>query len=477
MTRIAIKLVLIAASLSLGAVAQAVDINVSKTGSPAPARGGTAYRMVESAVSQAQANDTIVIAAGQYREALTIDPGSDGPVTLTATGGDAVIGDFTNAGQTTLRVLSYNTHLFGSDDLGPLDLVPDWQDAQRAPQIGLRVREEAPDVALLQEVWDEDLAAAILVAAGPPYNSPGHFKHGDRKDGVADFLLKNSGLLTMSRTPLMDVLQIDYENEEDTTACDVALVALVACAALLPPASDICAAPALITAGLACEPVIEAFSSKGYIRARVEKDGFSFIIYNTHAQAFYNDEQKTVRGQQMAELSLNMSGFHSSYPDHAIIAGGDYNIFGDDRYASTTNSDGEDMTAEYSNALIAFVGIVGNGHDAVRNAPFFDKNDRDNIWTVITREGSPTNTLNDYFEDDTDCQPGGTNCEALQGRLDFVLFNGDQGTALDILPKAAVLKKLVTSPPITGDGTFDNHTDSNLSDHYGVEITFDVYRN
>ena len=486
MGRIVIGFVAIAAGLAVGCFAHAETILVNKTGSPAPERGGSAYRLVESAVSQAQADDVISIGAGQYREALTIDPGSDGPVTLTATGGSAEIGNFTNNGKTTLRVLSYNTHLFGPDDLGPLDLVPDWQDAARAPKIGQRIKEEAPDVALLQEVWDENLAATILTNAGPPYNSPGHFLHGNRKDGVADFLLKNSGLLTMSRTLLFEPVQIDYESEEDTTVCDTALVAAASALAVHGTSFPACFSNPicdgiLAAAILACEPVIEAFSSKGYIRARVVKDSFSFILYNTHAQAFYNEEQTEVRSLQMLELGINMASYHASHPDHAIIAGGDFNIFGDDRLAGTTDSNDNTLTAEYTNALIAYVGnpILGNAHDAIRNAPFFDKDDRINIWTVITGPNAPTNTLNDYFENDSDYNEDGEDFnKGSEGRLDFIFFNGDQSSALDVLPKLAALKKLMTSPAITGDGTNgDGHTDSNLSDHYGVEMTFEVYRN
>ena len=59
----------------LSPAGHAQELLVDKVGSPAPERNGSAYRLIEAALSQAQNGDTVAIAPGIYRE-----PGvTDGP--------------------------------------------------------------------------------------------------------------------------------------------------------------------------------------------------------------------------------------------------------------------------------------------------------------------------------------------------------------------------------------------------------------
>ncbi len=97
-------------SLSSNLKAQS-DIHVDRNGSAAPdATAEKPYQLVKAGVCRGRQNGKIVIHPGIYNETLTIKE----PMTLTAVG-PATIGQISGKPHTDLKVVTYNTHLFGNE--------------------------------------------------------------------------------------------------------------------------------------------------------------------------------------------------------------------------------------------------------------------------------------------------------------------------------------------------------------------------
>lgn len=99
----------------------AAQVHVARNGSSAPdGSAGKPYQEFAAGVCAAKTNEMVVVRGGAYPETITIRR----PVTLTASAGSAVIGRVTGKGRTTLKLVTYNTHLFGGK-LGGLETLAD----------------------------------------------------------------------------------------------------------------------------------------------------------------------------------------------------------------------------------------------------------------------------------------------------------------------------------------------------------------
>jgi len=511
---------LIAAAIASGLPAAAQTSSVTRAGSFAPAPGGDPYRHVESAARSGAAQ--VSIAPGDYRETFTLSQ----PVTLenaTPGQGPVTIGAAGIGASTTLKVLTLNAHLFGARDmaqfipalvscetvdvpeilcfeefvgalrgflgtvLSPLgiDSIPDWQDGARAAQIGAALRQMDVDVVLLQEMWDPDLTNALLGAAG--YNPAGvegvdfvaavyggsydtmDFGPGNPLNGARD--LQNSGLLILSRYRLEPTAPVQrfYNAEESPLLCIAGIVDLLA--ALFPcmlaagfdpfdpfdfegMATNVgaCLASQVARIGLNCERGAESLSSKSFIRARFKKGPFRFIVWNTHLQAGRDAAgQIQARLDQVYELYLDVRQQRQAWPEDAAICGGDFNIFGDE-------GNPVDGGAEYAGAMEQWLGR--ELLDAARNAP-------DWTWGPGAWTSRADNSLSEYFD------PGGD-----QGRLDYVLAADavvSSGPARVRFAGAQVVPLRLASGSISGPGSNGSHTDDDLTDHYGVLTSLELY--
>ncbi len=285
---------------------------VTPGGSLAPDGSNAApYALIESAACKAAPGQTVLAAAGNYRETMTIDKS----VTLTATGGTVTIGTVQGVASTTLRVMTYNTHLFGAEFEIPVPppfppvSVQAFADPQRAQLLGQRIKDEDVDVVGLDEVWDVDLANVIIAAAEYP-----HSYYVDDFDEDTDIL--NSGLLLLSKFPLSGTTLSYYP---DAFAEDV-------------------------------------FASKGFMQATVTKDGFEFGIFLTHMQATQSYAPAgayNVRQGQFQQLDAAVDAYQSAHPAAAVIVMGDFNVIGE--------------SCEYYDQMLAILSRT----DAHRAAPCF----------------------------------------------------------------------------------------------------------
>ncbi|MFZ4574974.1 MAG: endonuclease/exonuclease/phosphatase family protein [Phycisphaerales bacterium] len=215
---------------------------------------------------------TLRFAPGLYRETATITTRQ----TLTGTGtGSAVIGSL-GAQRTTLKVLSWNTHLFG---VFPL---PVWQDEARADAIGDYLNAQRTggllDFAALQEVWAGPEAASVYVNSGMLFMA-----RGDQNEGSS---LLNSGLMFLSTTPLANFSQSFFSDERGQ----------------------------------------DGDASKGWIQTTIVKDGFSIGIFDTHTQSGDGADDATVRDSQLWQMSQAIWLYRVNNPTHAVIIMGDFNI-------------------------------------------------------------------------------------------------------------------------------------------------------
>ncbi|MFA6046267.1 MAG: hypothetical protein WC718_14885, partial [Phycisphaerales bacterium] len=160
------------------------------------------YSNIESAEALTLPFTNLNIGAGTYYEQLTLDRAC----TINATSGPVVIGK-TGSERTTLKVLSFNTHLFGSFPL------PVWQDTDRAQALGIYLffeREAGLDLVGLQEVWSTSRWDDIRTLSAYP-----HGGYGGRIDGSGT---QNSGLAIMTPYNITNGQQVTYFDERGTDA-------------------------------------------------------------------------------------------------------------------------------------------------------------------------------------------------------------------------------------------------------------------
>ena len=239
---------------------------------------------------------TIWIAAGEYSETLTIDT----PCILRTTGGTVSIGPAHSS--TSIEILTLNTLLFG-EATGP-----NWQDTQRAKDIGDIMNALNPDLVGLQEVWDPYRLSDLFGRSGCDYYEYGSYNNCHLVD------THNSGLALLSEYPLSNFAQVCWDDCDDT----------------------------------------QCFASKGFVRATIVKDGFSITVFNVHTQAYPTDEDVQVREAQIEQLRDAVSNWRLSHPGHVVFVIGDFNIIGG--------------TNEYDDNLVAKLAPIG-GKDAFSGGP------------------------------------------------------------------------------------------------------------
>ncbi len=246
----------------------------------------------------------IILQPGSYFEPGIINPNRS--FKITTSGGSAFIAPRAVA-RTSIRIASYNTHLFGQNEIPGL---PRWKDAERAPHIGRIAIDEGADIFLYQEVWDPDHFLTIKGMTQAFY--PSGFYGGDR-EGL-DVL--NSGLLTISKFALSNNKQVFYSDEDGT---------------------------------------FESLASKGYTRVSFNKNGFWVTVFNTHTQSGDSSGNVEARDKQLAQLGADVNFFRLLFPDHVVLIAGDFNV--------------SDASLQYSVTMQSVLGDFNLMGDGARNMP------------------------------------------------------------------------------------------------------------
>ena len=383
MNQVPILLIIILAS-PIAAQPNTVHVNINnsqanRNGSRAPdgLTIETAYQFVEAGVCKAQPNDTVLIQSGIYNETVTIAK----PITLIASGGDAVIGQVIGKSHSTLKILTYNTHLFGDELAG----IETFADNTRSRRIAEQIVSENADIVGLVEVWDEERKEAIdSIVNSDVFRY--HLFYDNRTDELTDRL--NSGLLLLSRHPIVNSDLIFYDDEEG------------------------------------CLPVFDfdcdGWASKGFVRATIVKEGFQIGIFLTHTEAGPNEAD--VRRKQLEQLQRAISKYRWDNPGSEVIVIGDFNIVGD-------------VTSEYHDVMMPTVEL----RDSFRHAPCFDDKAAANVDLQYTARRD--NELRQHFEGRSDL---------VNERLDYILYS--HGTSFDVLPIKADVRRFRGPEPIRNNG-------------------------
>lgn len=387
------------------------NIVVDRNGSAAPdGSSERPYQLVEAGACKARPNGTVEIRPGVYNETFTLDY----PVRLTASG-PALIGPVGGQPRVTLKVVTYNTHLFGDEVGGILRFA----DRARAASIADWIRLEDADVVGLQEVWDEELAAAIIQRAGYP-----HSFYSNEHDESDDLL--NSGLLLLSKHPLLNATQTFYRAEVSISDCG-AFSPL--CLLRNPTAPWKCLTE--------CTRYIDGFASKGFVQATVNKDGFQLGIFITHTQAEHHIDAKKERRKQLEQLGPQIQQYRAANPGAEVIALGDFNVISE--------------SGEYYNSLLPLLGL----RDAFANrAPCLD----------TTKHRATC----DYNQNDLARHFDNTADDCNDKRLDYVLYS--HGNAFDVLPAKLEVRRYQAETSDQGKTVKD------LSDHYGIAVELSLGR-
>jgi len=355
---------------------------------------------------------------------------------------EAVEGTAVNArfeGGASLKVLTYNTHLFGN---APAIKIDYFKDPARALAIADKIIAADVDVSGLQEVWDPELASAIINKVANTYPYSYYSNYIEDEHFIPPI---NSGLLLLSKHPLLTKsysfptpIDIPFENEVSILGCQTCLGACfggtgLACA--LAPGVGCALMPVCFACTSECIRTIDGFATKGRLAAIIEKDGYTFGIIVTHLQAREGAEYEEIRAKQMGEIRETIQALKSTVPYAEIIVMGDLN----------TNGDPDGINHQDYNALLTISGL----HDAYRNTPAFDTDE------------SPLTTKKTNFRDMFGSGPGGQ-------LLDYVLYSS--GSSFELVPVAGEIKDFKTLEPYGFDD--DGNAISNLSDHSAVYIEF-----
>jgi endonuclease/exonuclease/phosphatase family metal-dependent hydrolase len=326
----------------------------------------------------------------------------------------AIIGQLAGKRNTKLKVVTYNTHLFGDEGA---ERFPTFADRARAAYIAEWLRLEDADVIGLQEVWDEELADAIVQLAGYPH----HYYNNDH-DELDDFL--NSGLLLLSKYPLVNPSLTFYRDEVSISDCVFS--------------DPLCPVKNPTEPWKCCIPYLDGFSSKGIAQATIFKNGFQLGIFITHTQAEHHQAGVDARRKQLEQLGSQIQEYRSHNPAAEVIAMGDFNVIAG--------------SGDYYDSLLRHTGL----RDTYSNlAPCLDM--LLHQMTCVHKQ----NDLARFFENTAfDCD---------DKRLDYVLYS--HGTAFDALPVKLEVRRYQAE-------TSDNgKTMRDLSDHFGVAAEFSLWRN
>lgn len=405
--------------LSLPTTANAQSgVHVDRNGSADPdSTAAKPFHVVRAGVCRAKTNGKVVFHPGDYNEAITITY----PMLLTSTG-KATIGRLAGKAHTTLKVLTYNTHLFGDEGAGRF---PQFADRARAAFIADRIRLEDADIVGLEEVWDDELKDIILERSGYPFHH-----YGGRKDDVYDVL--NSGLLLLSKHPIINASQHFYNDEVNIQDC---------------PAFDpFCYLQNPFTPWKCfenkCIPYLDGLASKGFLRATISKAGFQFGVFVTHTQAEQHEDGVNARRKQLEQLGAQIQTFRAQNPGAEILMMGDLNIIG--------------RSEDYYNSLLFQTKLFDIYPNLVPNlVPCLD---------ISLDQGTC-----DYERNDLARHFDNTGPDCDDKRLDYVLYS--HGKAFDVLPVKLEVRRY------QAEVHDDDKTMLDLSDHYGVAAEFSLWRN
>lgn len=237
--------------------------------SPTGAAGAPFSNVAAAAGCATPSAGTLTLNTGIYYEPLTLSR----PMVITASNGVAQVGNL-GSSRTTLKVLSFNTHLFGTFPL------PVWQDTDRAQALGTYLeqqRQAGLDIAALQEVWSGGRWDDIQTRANFAY-----YGYGSRRDSGST---QNSGLAILSSPALSGFSQISYSDENG----------------------------------------VDASASKGWIQQTVTKDGFQVGVFITHTQSGDSSGDVSTRAGQFTQLATAISIYRAFNPSHALLVMGDMN--------------------------------------------------------------------------------------------------------------------------------------------------------
>jgi endonuclease/exonuclease/phosphatase family metal-dependent hydrolase len=299
MTLSTLKTMLAPALLLAAAGAAEAQLYVNKPGyfdpSGVPSQPFSTIRGAACAIGSGA---TMAIGPGVYREAVTISE----PMTLSATGLPVTIGQMP-AQRTSLRIVTYNTHLFGHDELPG---IPRWLDSARAPYIGQVINDDGADIVALQEVWDQPFFQTIASMSGYP-----HGFWAGRAGGFPRVL--GSGLAIYSTQVIQNPVQIDY-NESNGASSD-------------------------------------ALATKGYVQCTIAKDGFSIGFFDTHTQSGNASGDVSARASQLQQLAVSIQVYRTLHPTHPVIVVGDFNVIGESLEHFTTMRSALGGTAQTKDGL------------------------------------------------------------------------------------------------------------------------------
>ncbi|HEY3242187.1 MAG TPA: endonuclease/exonuclease/phosphatase family protein [Phycisphaerae bacterium] len=363
------------------------------------------FSVVEAGLCAVGSGATVSIASGDYHETFA----SGAPATLTSSGGMVTIGSM-GTDTTTLKVVSYNTHLFGTVTGVNLpspfpDLALESQyflDGDRAHRIGIRLHIEDADVVGLQEVWDPPLEGIIAMEAAYPSGFYGGGEDPYSWNGLPVPFTINSGLFMMSKFPLTNVQQVSYVAESG---------------------------------------FVESLASKGYLRATFVKDGFSIGWFDTHTQSGDASDADIflTRQLQLIQLASAVQIYRINHPSHIVIVNGDFNVVGE--------------SSEYTTTMRSQMGGLGHVRDGARNERCSPE--------MTTCTSCLDNELRLYFYPD----------ETTQSRLDYILYAPSLDGTADIVP-LTYERRLYRTPPGLPDLSYNGLTTDELSDHYGIFVEF-----
>lgn len=227
------------------------------------------YSCVAAAYCATPLGQTLNIRNGAYNERVTFNKSAQ----ITSTNGPAVIG-LNPADAVSLKVVTFNTHLFGSFPL------PVWQDQDRAIAIGnylSQQRQNGLDIAGLQEVWATDRWDDIRTRAGFP-----GFGYGGRIDGAGT---QNSGLAILSAHPISGGTQVSYNDERGN----------------------------------------DASATKGFLVQTITKGNFEIGVFITHTQSGSGTNDANTRASQFAQLASTIQVYKNLRPSNPVIVMGDFN--------------------------------------------------------------------------------------------------------------------------------------------------------
>jgi endonuclease/exonuclease/phosphatase family metal-dependent hydrolase len=382
------------------------QVYVNPTGSFAP--DGTflnQFSVVKAGLCAVSPGDPIAVFPGSYHETFT----SGAPAILTTLGGTATIGAM-GTSTTSLKIVSYNTHLFGSEtsiNLGPpfpsIDLGGLWfQDPERAHRIAIRLDMENADVVGLQEVWDPALFQILASESGYASGFYGGGTQPNFWNGIPVPAALNSGLFLMSQYQLTNVVQFYYAAETG---------------------------------------FVESLASKGYLRGTIVKDGFAIGLFDTHTQSGSETDSDiyNTRAAQLNQLANSVASYRSVNPNHLVVVMGDFNVTGEE--------------GEYYNSMRPQMGGTGHTRDGARNERCSPE------MTACT--SCLSNQLRVYFN------PDGTD----ETRLDYILYAPSLDGTADIVP-ITYQRRIYQTPPGLPPLSYNGLTTNDLSDHYGIFIEF-----